>query len=26
LAADPANTNYWDDHLAKVLFGYWCGV
>jgi hypothetical protein len=26
LAADPANTNCWDDHLAKVLFGYRCGV
>jgi hypothetical protein len=26
LAADPANVNYWDEHLAKVLFGYRCGV
>jgi hypothetical protein len=22
LAANPANMNYWDEHLAKVLFGY----
>jgi len=26
LAVDPANVNYWDEHLAKVLFGYRCGV
>ncbi len=26
LAADPVNVNYWDEHLAKVLFGYRCGV
>jgi hypothetical protein len=26
LAADPANINCWDEHLAKVLFGYRCGV
>jgi hypothetical protein len=26
LAANPANTNCWDEHLAKVLFGYRCGV
>jgi hypothetical protein len=26
LAANPANTNRWDEHLAKVLFGYQCGV
>jgi hypothetical protein len=26
LAADPANVNYWDEHLTKVLFGYMCGV
>jgi hypothetical protein len=26
LAADPANVNCWDEHLAKVLFGYRCGV
>ncbi|CAK9863492.1 unnamed protein product [Sphagnum jensenii] len=24
--SDPANTNCSDDHLAKVLFGYRCGV
>jgi len=26
LAVDPANVNYWDEHLAKVLFGYMCGI
>jgi hypothetical protein len=26
LAADPANVDCWDEHLAKVLFGYMCGV
>jgi len=26
LAADPANVNCRDEHLAKVLFGYRCGV
>jgi hypothetical protein len=26
LAANPTNTNCWDEHLAKVLFGYRCGV
>ncbi len=26
LASNPANMNCWDEHLAKVLFGYRCGV
>ncbi len=26
LVTDPANVNCWDEHLAKVLFGYMCGV
>jgi hypothetical protein len=26
LAADPASMNCWDEHLAKVLFGYRCGI
>jgi hypothetical protein len=26
LAADPANVDCWDEHLAKVLFGYMCGI
>jgi hypothetical protein len=26
LAADPANVDCWDEHLAKVLFGYRCGI
>ncbi len=26
LVADPTNANCWDEHLAKVLFGYRCGV
>jgi hypothetical protein len=26
LAANPTNMNCWDEHLAKVLFGYRCGV
>jgi hypothetical protein len=26
LAANHANANCWDEHLAKVLFGYRCGV
>ncbi len=26
LVANPANMNCWDEHLAKVLFGYRCGV
>jgi hypothetical protein len=26
LAVNPANVDCWDEHLAKVLFGYRCGV
>jgi hypothetical protein len=26
LAATPANMDCWDQHLAKVLFGYRCGI
>jgi hypothetical protein len=26
LAANPANVNCWDEQLAKVLFGYQCGI
>jgi hypothetical protein len=26
LAANPANVNFWDEQLAKVLFGYRCGI
>jgi hypothetical protein len=26
LAANPANMNCWDEHLAKVQFGYRCGI
>ncbi len=26
LAVDLASMNYWDEHLAKVLFGYRCGI
>ncbi len=26
LAANPANVDCWDEHLAKVLFGYRYGV
>jgi hypothetical protein len=26
LAANPANVDCWDEHMAKVLFGYRCGV
>jgi hypothetical protein len=26
LAANLANVNCWDEHLAKLLFGYKCGV
>jgi hypothetical protein len=26
LAATPANMDCWDEHLAKVLFGYRCGT
>jgi hypothetical protein len=26
LATNPANIDCWDEHLAKVLFGYKCGV
>jgi hypothetical protein len=26
LAANPANVDCWDEHLAKVLFGYMCGI
>jgi hypothetical protein len=26
LATNLANVDYWDEHLAKVLFGYRCGV
>jgi len=26
LAATPSNMDCWDDHLAKILFGYRCGI
>jgi hypothetical protein len=26
LATNPANVDYWDEHLAKVLFRYRCGI
>jgi hypothetical protein len=26
LVTNPANVNCWDEHLAKVFFGYRCGV
>jgi hypothetical protein len=26
VATNPANVDCWDEHLAKVLFGYKCGV
>ncbi len=26
LAATPSNVDCWDDHLAKILFGYRCGI
>ncbi len=26
LVANPKSVEYWDDHLAKVLFGYMCGI
>jgi transposase InsO family protein len=26
LAATPENVNCWDKHLAKILFGYRCGI
>ncbi len=26
LAANPANVDCWDEHLAKILFGYKCGI
>ncbi len=26
LATDPTNVDCWDEHLAKVLFGYRCGI
>ncbi len=26
LAATPENINCWDEHLAKILFGYKCGI
>jgi len=26
LVANPANVDYWDEHLAKILFGYRCGI
>jgi len=26
LTATPGNMDYWDDHLAKILFGYRCGI
>jgi hypothetical protein len=26
LATNPANVDCWDEHLAKVLFRYRCGV
>jgi hypothetical protein len=26
LAANPVNVDCWDEHLAKILFGYRCGI
>jgi hypothetical protein len=26
LSATPENANYWDEQLAKVMFGYRCGI
>jgi len=26
LAANPTNVDCWDEHLAKILFGYRCGI
>jgi hypothetical protein len=26
LAATPENVDCWDEHLAKVMFGYRCGI
>ncbi len=26
LAANPTNMDCWDEHLAKILFGYRCGI
>jgi hypothetical protein len=26
LATTPGNMDCWDDHLAKILFGYRCGI
>jgi hypothetical protein len=26
LVANPASVDYWDEHLAKILFGYTCGI
>jgi hypothetical protein len=26
LAATPESVDYWDEHLAKILFGYRCGI
>ncbi len=26
LSAAPNNANYWDEQLAKVMFGYQCGI
>jgi hypothetical protein len=26
LATNPSNVDCWDEHLAKVLFGYRCGI
>jgi hypothetical protein len=26
LAANPASVDCWDEHLAKILFGYKCGI
>jgi transposase InsO family protein len=26
LATTPKNIDYWDEHLAKILFGYRCGI
>jgi len=26
LATTPSNADCWDEHLAKILFGYRCGI
>jgi hypothetical protein len=26
LVATPENVDYWDEHMAKVMFGYRCGI